>query len=122
MEADLTAVDAKGRPWHFDVSGAFSSSRQGLRRADTLWKALGKAAVLRQENTSMFRLVFLSTELPLKGTLGDRALRSARGSIYHDAVELLSPTGLERLSLYAAGEGYDEPIGELLSPKAMSLT
>nr|MBA2725398.1 site-specific DNA-methyltransferase [Actinomycetota bacterium] len=122
IELDFSARDARGRPWCFDVSGAFSSSRQGLRRAETLWKALGKAAVLREANGTSYRLIFLSTDLPLKGTSGDRILRSARGSIYHDALEMLSTVGRERLNLYAAGDGYEEPFGELLSPTEITQT
>ena len=38
----------RGDEWHFDVSGGFTSSRPGLKRTDTLWKALGKAAVLHE--------------------------------------------------------------------------
>jgi len=46
IEINFIAVDQTGQPWAFDVSGAFTSNRAGLRRTDTLWKALGKAAVL----------------------------------------------------------------------------
>ena len=37
--------------WYVDVSGAFTSTRGGLRRTDTLWKSLGKAAALKTEAT-----------------------------------------------------------------------
>ena len=34
------ATDADGAVWLFDVSGAFSSTRPGLKRMDVLWKTL----------------------------------------------------------------------------------
>lgn len=117
VEINFSAVDRKGRTWYFDVSGAFTSSRPGLRRTDTLWKALGKAAVLKEGKLGNARLVFLTTDLPPKGSAGHSALHEVRGTIYHDAVTMLSPEGQERLKSYAAGEGFEEPIGELLSPK-----
>lgn len=116
VEINFSAVDRRGRAWYFDVSGAFTSSRPGLRRTDTLWKALGKAAVLKEAGLAMHRLVFLSTDLPPKGSSGDAALRAVRGSAFHDAIEMLSDAGQDRLRRYGLGEGYHEPIGDLLSP------
>ncbi len=116
VEINFAAVDRKGRTWYFDVSGAFTSTRPGLRRTDTLWKALGKAAVLKEAGLGEHRLVFLSTDLPPKGSSGDAALRAVRGTAFHDAIEMLSEAGQDRLRRYGLGEGYDEPIGDLLSP------
>ena len=48
IELNYVATDRNGDDWAFDVSGAFTSNRSGLKRTDTLWKALGKAAVLHQ--------------------------------------------------------------------------
>ena len=45
---NFVATDQPGEDWAFDVSGAFTSNRAGLRRTDTLWKALGKASVLHE--------------------------------------------------------------------------
>jgi hypothetical protein len=115
VEVNFVARDAHGRRWFFDVSGAFTSNRAGLRRTDTLWKALGKGAVLKSAAEGRFPLVFLTTDLPPKGSAGDAALRAARGSVFHDAIEMLSSTGQERLRAYAQGEGFDEPLGELLT-------
>ncbi|HEV2810185.1 MAG TPA: hypothetical protein VGV93_07300, partial [Acidimicrobiales bacterium] len=46
VELAFTAVDHTGRRWAFDLSGAFTTTRSGLKRSDALWKALGTAAVL----------------------------------------------------------------------------
>ncbi len=42
------------------------------------------------------------------------ALEQLRGKTFHDAIEMRSPEGQDRLRRYAQGEGYDEPIGDLL--------
>jgi DNA modification methylase len=118
VEVNFVAEDQRGRRWLFDVSGAFASNRPGLRRTDTLWKALGRAAVLKASKPKggAHRLVFLTTHLPPRASAGYQALKVAReGKVFHDAIEMLSREGLERLARYAAGEGWDAPIGELLS-------
>ena len=117
VEVNFVATDVKGHRWFFDVSGAFTSARPGLRRTDTLWKALGKAAVIKASKVGPAPLVFLTTNLPLKGSSGDLALKAARGGVYHDAIEMLSPEGQERLRHYAAGKNRTRPVGELLSPE-----
>lgn len=117
VEVNFVAQDARNRRWLFDVSGAFTSARAGLRRTDTLWKALGKAAVLKAAGIGPYRLVLLTTDLPVRAGAGDAALRAARGDVFHDAVEMLSAPGQERLRAYASGRGYDRPLGELLAPE-----
>src|SRR5689334_6208329 len=47
---NFIATDADEVEWYFDVSGAFTSTRGGLLRTDTVWKTLGRAHVLRGEN------------------------------------------------------------------------
>jgi DNA modification methylase len=114
VEVSFMTRDANGKRWFFDTSGAFTSNRAGLRKTDTLWKALGKAAVLKSSPEAKFPLVFLTTGLPPRGSAGDAALRATRGSAFHDAIEMLSARGQERLRAYASGDGYDEPLDELL--------
>ena len=115
VEINFVAHDKLDRPWFFDVSGAFTSNRPGLRRTDTLWKALGRAAVLKSSHVRNYRLVFLTTDLPPKGSAGHNALLAVRGGVFHDAIAMLSAEGQERLRRYAEGEGRDDPLGDLLS-------
>lgn len=115
VEVNFIANDRKGQQWFFDVSGAFSSSRAGLRRTDTIWKALGRAAILNPPDAGVKRLVLLTTDLPPAKTAGFSALRSARGTLFFDAIEMLSEEGQERLRAYASGT-VAKPIGELLAP------
>lgn len=86
----------------FDVSGAFTSSRAGLRRTDTLWKALGKAAV-RHEGRGDLPLVLLTTDAPARGSAGFAALKILKGPgrPVFDLVQLLNTGDQERLRDYA---------------------
>jgi site-specific DNA-methyltransferase (adenine-specific) len=105
VEVNFVAKDRLGNNWFFDVSGAFSrgNARAGLRRTDTLWKALGRAAVLEQSGLDAYRLVLLTTDLPPSNSAGGAALRAAcgAGKVVFDAVEMLSPDGLRKLGHYA---------------------
>lgn len=104
---NFVATDKIGDDWAFDVSGAFTSNRAGLRRTDTLWKSLGKAAVLHesqvQNGGDRMPLVLLTTDAPAKGTSGNQALRVMRGEgrPVFDLVELLNAEDQARLRAYA---------------------
>jgi DNA modification methylase len=103
IEVNFLATDQTGQPWAFDISGGFTSSRAGLRRADTLWKVLGKAAVLHQ-GLGGVPLVLLTTDGPARGSTGAAALAvlKGRGRPIFDLVELLNTADHERLRGYAA--------------------
>ena len=115
VEVNFIAKDAKGESWLFDVSGAFTSTRAGLRRTDTVWKALGRAALMNLNGAQ--KLILLTTDLPPRSSAGYAALNSARGEIFIDAIEMFSEAGLKRLRRYAAG-GVTKPLGPLLIPNA----
>ena len=106
VEVNFSAVDRQGQRWLFDVSGAFSvTQRPGLRRTDTLWKALGKAAVLHSR-PSKDPLVLLTTDRPAPNSSGDRALRAVTGTDgpVYDVIEMADPQDLDRLRALASGE------------------
>ncbi len=110
---DFRAQDAAGHTWLFELSGAFSTTRPGLRRPDMLWKALGKASVLHQarladgDRDDLGPLVLLTTDLPGPRSAGGKALRAVRGEDgggpVRDVIELLDPEGSARLLAYASG-------------------
>jgi site-specific DNA-methyltransferase (adenine-specific) len=113
IEVTFQASDKAGNPWLFDVSGAFSSTRPGLKRADTLWKALGKAAVLQQARDEKGRevigpLVLLSTDVPAPGSAGMRALKAVTGPDLpvREVIELLDVDGVARLGALADTPGH----------------
>jgi len=108
VDIAYSARDRSGRQWLFDFSGAFTTTSTGLRRADTLWRALGKAAVVHAAWPEV-PFVLLTTAAPTPGSAGDRAWRSLGeaappggiGAVY-DVIELGSPDGEARLSRYAS--------------------
>jgi DNA modification methylase len=108
VEVNYAARDQAGREWYFDVSGGFSNGRPGLKRADTLWRALGRASVLAANDPSA-RLVVLTTEAPPPNSPGGRALAAVQGfepgNTIADVVGLRDQAGLKRLRKYAEGLG-----------------
>lgn len=106
VEVNYGAEDQQGQTWLFDVSGAFSiTQRPGLRRTDTLWKALGKAAVLHSTEPEA-RLVLLTTDLPAPNSAGHRALEAvkSRKEVIYDVIEMLDPSDVERLAELGRGQ------------------
>ncbi len=109
VEVNFKANDQQGTTWLFDVSGAFSvTKRPGLRRTDTLWKALGKAAVLHQTNPGV-RLVLLTTDRPTPNSAGANALETMVGvdKPIRLVVEMNLPEDKRRLQRLARGEIVD---------------
>lgn len=115
VEVNFRAFDKQGRSWLFFVSGAFTVTRRpGLRRSDTLWKVLGKAAALHASfkdetphgTESRMRLVLLTTDRPTSNSAGDRALQALMGKRkpIHEVIGLLEEEGLQRLAQLASGE------------------
>lgn len=111
-----TSADGSAQ-WFIDVSGAFTTSRPGLLRTDTLWKLLGRVHVLKSDNAA-HRVIVLTSNLPRHNSEGDKALRAVGPNSVFDAIELYDPSGLQRLALYAAGQSVPEP--GFWSPEALA--
>ena len=111
VQVDFEALDQSGQRWRFDVSGAFTvTQRPGLRRTDTLWKAIGKASALyfaeRAAGTrSPPPLVLLTTDRPARSGAGHSALAATTGAgmPIRDVIEMLNPDDLARLVYLALG-------------------
>jgi DNA modification methylase len=101
VAVSLVACDADGTPWYFDVTGAFTITKAGLARTDTLLKALGRASVMASNAKSP--LVLLTSSLPRAGSDGDLALRAVGPGVIFDAIELLAEDQVARLKIYAEG-------------------
>jgi site-specific DNA-methyltransferase (adenine-specific) len=120
IDVDFRARDSGGQTWLFDLCGAFSTTRPGLRRPDVLWRALGKASVIHQARSDaggredLGPLVLLTTDLPGPRSAGGKALRAVRredgtGPV-RDVIELLDREGSARLRTYATGsQAADRP-------------
>ena len=100
LTANYIATDKEGEEWIFDTSGSYTSKTPGLSRTDTMWKTLGRMNVLHC--LGYVRVLLLTTNLPPKGTVGDRALRAAAATFF-DAVEMIPREGKLRLAHYAKG-------------------
>lgn len=106
VDTTFRARDRSGRVWFVDVAGGFSSANPGLRRTDTLWRALGKASVLAANDTGN-RLLLLTTDVPAPASPGGRALAAVTGEgagkTVVDVVRLLDDDDLKRLHQHAEG-------------------
>jgi DNA modification methylase len=102
VELHLVAVDRSGREWAFEVVGALTSNRTGLKRADALWRALGRAAVVHEGRPEV-PFVLITTDRPGKGSAGRRALEavSGPGRPVFDTIELLDAADRDRLTGHA---------------------
>jgi len=106
VQVSFTGRDRKGELWFFDVAGSFTSHRSGLTRVDALWKALGKAAVLREVSNTP--LILLTTAAPSRASAGGQALQQVTGTKkpIHAVIEMLEPSGLEDLqAIYEGSHG-----------------
>ena len=115
LTVDFRARDATGGRWLFDLAGAFSATRPGLRRPDVLWRALGMASVLHEirrrdpSRDDLGPLVLLSTDTPAPRSAGGKALRAVQGDDrsgpVYDVLELFDRESMERLRVYGQGAG-----------------
>jgi DNA modification methylase len=108
LSINVLATDCEGVPWFFDVSGAFTTTRGGLLKTDTMWKSLGRAHVLSSRGKAP--LVLLTSHLPRPGSDGDTALRGAGMNAFFDAIEMLSSDAEFRLAAYARGGRHTMPL------------
>jgi site-specific DNA-methyltransferase (adenine-specific) len=104
VEVNFVARNQAGKQWFFDVSGGFTSNRPGLRRTETLWKALGKASVLHRAYPQR-QLILLTTDAPAPTSSGHAALAVLRGpkKPIRDVIVLSAAEDLQRLRRYARG-------------------
>jgi DNA modification methylase len=96
VEVSFTARDSGRQLWFFDVMGTLTGHPGSAKRTGALWKALGKAAVLREVGSTP--LVLLTTwassraaaEEPLRRMVGP-------GKPLHAVVDVLTPAGVDAL-------------------------
>lgn len=104
LEVSFVAQDRRGREWIFDVCGAFTSTPAGLQRSDNLWKALGKAVVVRHARPRS-RYVLLATDMPAASSAAGRAIAAVTGTdgaaAIYDVISLRRSGDLDRLRTYA---------------------
>lgn len=122
LQLNFEITDQAGEyRYYVDMSGAFTSSRPGLMRTDTLWKMLGRANVLKTTHPDT-RLLVLTSHLPRPSSEGDRAMRAVGPWALFDAIEIFddpgdsldlgdtgTAAGVQRLRSYAI-RGATEPL------------
>ncbi len=119
VEVPFLVHDQTGASWWVDLYGALTkgSDRVGLRRGETFWRMLGRAAVLHQLADPKQRRPYLvaTTDLPARGSSNAAALAALRGADQpvFDAVEFLTNEGQARLAHYGEFGPADGPVGEL---------
>ena len=77
VQPTLSAVDAKGHRWWFEVVGGRTSNRPGAQRIELLWRAIAKGAIVHQADPSA-RFGVLTTGLPVPAS-GGNALKAVTG-------------------------------------------
>ena len=98
LQLNFEITDQQGEyRYYVDMSGAFTSSRPGLMRTDTLWKMLGRANVLKTTHPDT-RLLVLTSHLPRKSSEGDRAMRAVGPWALFDACLLYTSPSPRDLS------------------------
>jgi DNA modification methylase len=120
VDVAFSALDQRGHRWYFDLAGSLGrgNDRAGLRPADVLWKALGKATVLQTAAPEPATFVLLTTDLPPRSSPTAGALKGARGAgrPVFDVLELLAPTTPKTLARYARQGPGRAPVGDLYPP------
>ena len=77
VQPTLSALDHKGRRWWFEVVGGRTSNRPGAQRAELLWRAIAKGAVVHAADPGA-RYGVLTTGLPAVAS-GGAALKAVTG-------------------------------------------
>lgn len=106
MELTYAVHDVHGRRLLVDLHGSYTSGRAGLRRPDTLWRALGRASVVQLASPGdEVELVMVTTDLPSRSSAAGRALAAALASGSGTPVAVVCPddAGLDVLGQLAKG-------------------
>ena len=104
IQYNFLVENQRGKSWYVDVSGAFTTVRPGLQRTETLWKALGRAHVLRMAQLET-PLLILTSNLPKPGSEGWKALKAVGPGTVFDAIEIFGQWDSVRLGHYGREDG-----------------
>jgi site-specific DNA-methyltransferase (adenine-specific) len=77
VQPTLSAVDAKGRRWWFEVVGGRTTNRPGAQRIELLWRAIAKGAIVHEADPAA-RFGVLAAGLPASAS-GGSALKAVTG-------------------------------------------
>lgn len=99
IDVTLAAIGPDGRSWCIEVVGGRTTGATGLRSLDAVWRAVGKAALLRAAAPTVGYLL-MSPALPPRGSRPAKALAAADGTVTAvlDPLDPATPSELRRLS------------------------
>jgi site-specific DNA-methyltransferase (adenine-specific) len=86
-DVDVAADAPDGQRWWFLLAGSFTTGPNGFKRSEVLWRTIGRAAVLREVDSSV-PIVVLTTAPAAKGTPNEAALRPLLGTLIAGVVDL----------------------------------
>ncbi|HRB03809.1 MAG TPA: site-specific DNA-methyltransferase [Ilumatobacteraceae bacterium] len=97
VQPTLSALDAKGRRWWFEVVGGRTSNRPGAQRIELLWRAIAKGAIVHEADPTA-RFGVLTAGLPASAS-GGTALKAVTGPKKPVAVvvDVMSPEAVATL-------------------------
>ncbi|MGA1220977.1 MAG: DNA-methyltransferase [Ilumatobacteraceae bacterium] len=84
-----------------EQGGAFSRERPGLLNGESLWRLLGRAAVISGVGE---RVVAVTPALPKRRSENDLALRAVGPRVLFDVIDLSDTAACDRLAMYAHGQ------------------
>jgi site-specific DNA-methyltransferase (adenine-specific) len=97
VQPTLSAVDAKGRRWWFEVVGGRTTNRPGAQRIELLWRAIAKGAIVHEADPAA-RFGVLTAGLPASAS-GGSALKAVTGPKKPVAmvIDVMAPDAVDRL-------------------------
>ena len=86
-----------------EQGGQFSRERPGLLNGESLWRLLGRAAVISGVGE---RVIAVTAALPARRSESDLALRAVGPKALFDVIDLSLPDATDRLDAYASGQRF----------------
>lgn len=105
VEFDAEIKSPGGRRYWCEFKGSWHGRRPGLRRTDTVKKALSDALLAYLADADYPPVIFLTTHMPLPGSSGDRMLEVAlHATALFDVFCVNEPRDMKRLQCLAKGD------------------
>lgn len=118
VEFDAEIKTPGGRRYWCEFKGSWHGHRPGLRRTDTVKKALSDALLAHLAETDYPPVVFLTTHMPSPGSSGDKMIQVALDArALFDVICVNEPNDMKRLARLAK----DDPESDRTSEARLSL-